>query len=164
MDKNINEKLMIAVGRARIETIQAGVVPSPPRAKAYPGNQLFVNCLYHAAILERESESILTLARADVVSVLRALIAERALKGIVSVTVTLLAQDKHYTVNDDVPPWRVYRYSILSSAMGKSPKIIDEKFLLSNQLFLQGSNLDGVAQLLASEPRRATQLKTELLG
>ena len=72
----------------------------------------------------------------DTATILRCLVRECALADLVSVCVTLGG-----TLGGD---WlatpargRIYRYSVLCSALGVAPESIDVRFLLSNRLFLQ---------------------------
>ena len=65
---------------------------------------------------------------------------------------------------ENVSRLRVYRYSIVTSALRVQPEDIDERFLLSNRLFLEGSGIQGVQELIESEPRESTLLDRGLWG
>ena len=159
MTKDINSKLSHAVDSIRISGVNATVIPSPPHAKAYPGDHLFINCSYRQPAVGQIATQCLATARSDTVAVLRCVVAEQAISGIESVCVTFLAP---ISPTDSMHFRRVYRYSVLSSALRIEPEVIDESFLLSNALFLQSSEVQGIDELIECEPKRETRLKKKL--
>jgi hypothetical protein len=157
MSDDIVEALSAAIDREKIIAINATVIPSPSHANAYPGNHLLINCVYQAPVASQDASRVLAVARADTVAILRCLVAENALRGIESVCVTFIAPTSDYS-----PRRRLYRYSVLSSAIRTVPESIDDDFLISNRLFLQESEVPDICELLEREPRRETHLKKEL--
>ncbi len=166
MSTDLNAALCHVVDRTRVSEIQSCVIPSPPDAKAYPGNHLLINCLCCPSVLAQGAARALALVRLDTVALLRCLVTEQAIRNIESVCLTFLAPAEPpgstMPSNDTVSLQRVYRYSVLSSALGVEPEAIHERFLLSNAFFLQESGVQGVRELIESEPQRKTALKKEL--
>lgn len=161
MTDDLNIALLRAIDNRDVERIKATIVPSSPRAKVYVGNHLLVNCLYRSVAFHSTPANALAAARDDTVAILRCLVNEHAMKDIISVCVTLSG-----TLGGDwlVAPvrGRIYRYSILCSALNVAPERINPEFLLSNRLFLQTSEVSEIEQAMAAEPPRDSDLCTDI--
>lgn len=160
MPTNLETVLADAIDHTRVKHVQATIVPSPPHATAYPGDHLFINCYYSPTAVVPDAARCLAVARADVVRFLRCLSASGNLRSVVSVCVTFLVS----SISDgtETSLQRLYRYSVLSSAIASELKTIDAVSLLSNGCYLQDSEIGEIRDLIANEPHRETDLSKTL--
>jgi hypothetical protein len=163
----ITAALHIALNRTAIVDVRATIVPSPPHAKAYPGNHLFVNCVYPGAVLGETPNGALFTARSDTITLLRQLVDVRALCGLQSICITFLTCGEAplglHGGPDDLSSSRLYRYSVLSSALPAEACMVDCPFLLSNGYFLQSSDIPEISRVIGQEPKTKSLLKSTLL-
>ncbi len=138
----MNERLNELVDRDRIEAISATPVPAPSHSQ-FPGEHLFVNCLYSASVAGGEPSELVASARSDLARIVRVLVEEDLLAGMRSICVSFFGCPMPAG-----PSQRVYRYSAGSESYPASADAVTSDSLLGAIDCIESSDVNAVTALL----------------
>jgi hypothetical protein len=133
------------VHESKLVAIDTGVVSAPSDAE-HSGNHLMVNCLYHDNLGKIPPHSMLATARSDTLVILKELVRQKMLDGIISVCISFFV---------NIPPTgrrtRIYRYSIFTNAISHASSALDESFFKPSMHTIQSSQYREIEILLSRE-------------
>jgi len=136
----------------RIQSVTGDSIPSGPGAP-YPGEHLYVNCLYGPKVARLNVGEVLTAARNDTLRVLQALAGKPCLGRFRSVWIRFFLPRGVLGGQEWVPrgSCRVYAYSLLREGFQADVAQIDAAYLLSNKFFQESSEVDRIQELIEVE-------------
>jgi hypothetical protein len=122
----------------RLLSVEAVPIPAPAHAQ-FPGDHLFVNCLYHQDVGTERCEALLVAARHDTLLLIQTLLDKADLWEFKSICITFYV--------DIRPRRRSYRFSVLTSYL-RDNVLTPDDLLCWNESLLQSSQIDEIARLL----------------
>ncbi len=136
------EHLQELVDDVRIEAATATPVPAPPYSK-FPGDHLFVNCLYTATVAKCEPNELVLHARSDLLAIVEMLIDKNLLAKTRSLCVSFLGN------RTDTGNERLYRYSVGSESYPTDSRGLTIDMLLEASDSVESSDVDEISKLLS---------------